>query len=240
MEICSCCGAEAASLPGDHLLLLLAQSLDAERHDIAGLQELRRLHAEAHARRRACGDDITGFEHHELRDIGDDGFHIEDHGLGGARLHTHAVDVEPHVELLHVLDLVGGDKPGTERAEGFATLALHPLAAALDLILALGDVIAEAEAGNHRHRVFLRHIASALADHDGEFHFPISLHRLFRQHHIVIGPADAGASLVEQDGFGGNGSTRLSRVVGIIEPDRDEMADIADASAKPRLAFDQW
>ena len=80
---------------------------------------------------------------------------IEDHGRGVAALALLAVDVEPHVELLRVLDLVLGDEPGAERAEGLAALALGPLPGALDLKDALGDVVGEAIAGDDVERVVL-------------------------------------------------------------------------------------
>src|SRR5438876_6046008 len=42
----------------DDALALVAEPADAERHDVAHPQVLRRLHAEAHAGRRAGGDDV--------------------------------------------------------------------------------------------------------------------------------------------------------------------------------------
>src|SRR5437667_392128 len=41
-----------------HGLLLLAETLDAEAHDVAGLEEALRLHARADAGRRAVGDAV--------------------------------------------------------------------------------------------------------------------------------------------------------------------------------------
>jgi hypothetical protein len=38
-----------------------------------------------------------------------------------------AVDVQPHAQVLAVADLVRGDQPGADRAEGVAALALVPL-----------------------------------------------------------------------------------------------------------------
>src|SRR6185295_11583010 len=53
-----------------HLLLLLAQPLDGEAHDVARLEEhRRRLDAEADARRRARGDDVARQERHVVRDV---------------------------------------------------------------------------------------------------------------------------------------------------------------------------
>jgi len=44
----------------DDLLALLAETLDAERHDVADIEELRRLHAGADAGGRACGEHVAG------------------------------------------------------------------------------------------------------------------------------------------------------------------------------------
>src|SRR4249920_1886190 len=55
------------SLVSDDALLLHAQMLDVERHDVARLQEhRRRLDAEAHPRRGAGGDDVSGKQRHVL------------------------------------------------------------------------------------------------------------------------------------------------------------------------------
>src|SRR5205823_4996901 len=111
-----------------HLLALLAQPIDAERDHVAGVQEFRLgLHAEADARRRAGDDHVARLEREILRAAPDDVPAVEDHGVGVAALALLAVDVEPHVEVLRILDLVLGDEPGPERAEGLAALALGPL-----------------------------------------------------------------------------------------------------------------
>src|SRR6266702_876762 len=51
----------------DDLLALLAEAVDAERHDVADIEEGRRLHAGADAGRGAGGDDVAGLERQELR-----------------------------------------------------------------------------------------------------------------------------------------------------------------------------
>src|SRR5580658_4034097 len=151
-------------LPLHHLLLLLTQPIDAERHHVAGLQERRRLHAEPDARRRAGDDDVARLHDEILRAAPDDVAAVEDHGRGVAALALLAVDVEPHGKLLRVLDLVLGDEPRAKRAEAFAALALGPLPGALDLKHALGHVVGEAIAGDHVKRAVLRQIAAAPAD----------------------------------------------------------------------------
>src|SRR4029077_2166741 len=159
--------------PLHHLLLLLAEPVDAERHHVAGLQERRRLHAEAYARRRAGDDDVARLHDEILRAAPHDVAAVEDHGRGVAALAFLAVDVEPHGELLRVLDLVLGDEPRAERAEGLAALALGPLAGALDLEHALGDVVGEAIAGDDVERLVLAQVWGARADDEAELDFSI-------------------------------------------------------------------
>ena len=82
-------------------------------------------------------------------------------------------------EVLRVLDLVLGDEPRADRAEGLAALALVPLAAAaLDLEDALGHVVAEEIAGDRVLRLVLGEIARALADDDAELDLVVELGRL--------------------------------------------------------------
>src|SRR5713226_1844305 len=69
------------SIPEPHdLAALLAQALDAEADDVAGLQEFRRLLALSDPGRRAGRDHVARLEHHELRHVGDDMRDGEDHG----------------------------------------------------------------------------------------------------------------------------------------------------------------
>src|ERR1700724_459199 len=85
--------AEAWSLlPLHHLLLLLAQPIDAERDHVAGLQELRLgLHAEPDAGRRAGDDDVARLHDEILRAAPDDVAAVEDHGRGIAGMALLAV-----------------------------------------------------------------------------------------------------------------------------------------------------
>jgi hypothetical protein len=73
-------GAPRSGLEPDHLLALLAQPFDAERHHVALLQVERRLHAQAHAGRRAGGDDVAGQQRHEVADVAHQLGDVEDHG----------------------------------------------------------------------------------------------------------------------------------------------------------------
>ncbi len=166
--------------------------------------------------------------------------HAEDHCGGGAGLHALAVHLQPHAELLHVADFVGRDEPGAERAESRAALALHPLSGAFHLVGAFGDVVADAEAGDDIHRLFLRHVRCALANDDGEFDFPIRLFGALRQHHVIVGTNDTGRRLVEQNGLFWNRGARFGRVIREVQAHRNEVANIANAGAEPRPSANQW
>src|SRR5262245_15486060 len=223
-----------------HLLALLAEPVDPERDHVAGLEEFRlRLHAEPHPRRRAGDDDVARLQYEELRAVPDEMAAIEDHRIGVAALALLAVDVEPHVEALRILDLVLGDQPGAERPERLAALAFDPLSGPLDLEHALGHVIGQTVPGHHVERLVLRQVARALADDDAELHLPVELARPLGDDRVVVRPADAGGHLVEDDRLLGDRHAGLGRVVGIVEPDGDEIADPADAGAETGIAVHQ-
>src|ERR1700688_4955509 len=132
----------------DDFLPLLAETFDAERDDVADIEEFWRLHAGADAGRGARGDDVARQQRHEFGDVGHDFRTSENHGRGRSGLAALAFAVEPHRQLLHVGDLVLGYEPGAQRAESVVRLALGPLAEALDLETELGDVVADGIAGD--------------------------------------------------------------------------------------------
>ena len=113
--------------------MLLAQTFNAHNHLIASLEINRRLHAHADARRRSGRDHISRIKLHELRNIGDNMRRAEHHRLCVAVLHAFAIEIEIHVQILHILNLIGCHEPWADRAEGWRTFALHPLATALRL-----------------------------------------------------------------------------------------------------------
>src|SRR5258708_18705253 len=129
-----------AGLPAVHFLLLLAQAVDAQAHLVAGLEELRRgLDAHADARRRARAHHVAGRKRAHVRKIRHQLLHAEDHRAGVPGLLALAIDVQPHGEILRILDLIRGHEPGPERRKGIETLALPPLAAMLELPFAFGN-----------------------------------------------------------------------------------------------------
>src|SRR5574341_280973 len=129
-------------------LALLAQALDAQAHRLPRHQVLGRLLAQAHTGRRAGSDHVAGLQAHEAAQVAHELLHAEPHGAGVAVLEAVAIDLKPQVEVLRVGHVVGRHKPGADRAEGVAALALVPLAAALELVLALRHVVHHAVAGH--------------------------------------------------------------------------------------------
>ena len=90
--------------------------------------------------------------------------------MGRRHLALLAVHVEPHLEILRVLDFVTGDEPRPDRPEGLAAFAFIPLSArAVDLKATLRHVIRQEIARDRAHRLASVEIACALADHDAEF-----------------------------------------------------------------------
>ena len=135
------------------------------------------------------------------------------------------------------LDLVGRHQPGTERTEGRRALALHPVAAALELKLALGHVVGEAVAGDVVHRVVFRRytrrcLPMTMPSSTSQSVFCESL----RNDDVVVRTDDAVRRLVEQDRLGRDWHVRFGGVIGVVEADRDEIAGLADAGADARAA----
>ncbi len=75
---------------------------------------------------------------------------------------------------------------------------------------------------------------AVLADDDAQLDFPVGLQRVLGQIDIVVGADDGAGRLHEQDRLGRDRRAGLGGVVGIVEADADELADLADARADAR------
>src|SRR5687767_1591496 len=82
-----------AGAPGHAGLLLLAETGDAQTHDVAGLEVDVRLLAHADPGGRAGRDHIARTQRHELAAIADQRPDAKDHRLGAAVLEALAVDL---------------------------------------------------------------------------------------------------------------------------------------------------
>ena len=165
--------------------------------------------------------------------MGDDLRHVEDHGARVSGLHALAVDVEPHVEVLRVANLVAGDEPWPDRACAVEALALVPLAGR-HLEGAFRDVVHHAVAGDVVERGCLLDIPGLGADHHAELDFPVEFGGIFRLDDVVVRAVDAGRGLHEHDRLRWNRQPGFLGVVGVVEPDGDELADPHVGHAEPR------
>ena len=106
------------------------------------------------------------------------------------------------------------------------------LASALSLKLTLRNVVHDAVAGDVVERFLLADVLGLLADHEGEFHLPVRLLRRTRNLDVVVGSHDATRRLHEDHRLRWHGQVRFRGMIGIVEADTDELADIADAGAQ--------
>src|SRR5207302_2110099 len=137
-----------------------------------------------------------------------------------------AIDLGPDLKFAGVRHLVGGDDPGTDRAEGVAALALGPLSATLQLVFTLGDVVDHAIAGDVFLRVVHGDVAGLAADHDAELDLVIGFLRALRNDHIVVGAADRGGRLQEEDRLLRDRHSGFLGVQPVLEPDRYDLAHL--------------
>ena len=192
-----------------------------------------RVEAEADARGSAGADHVAGQERHEPAQVAHQRRHVEDHLVGVAALPLLAVDGEPEGELLRVGDLVRCREERAERREGVLALALRPLAAALELVLALRVVVVEGVAGHVRGGVLARHVAGPAADHDRQLHLPVGLHGAAGEDEVVVRAAQRGRGLEEDDRLVGDLRAGLAGVVGVVEADADDLGGPGHAGAEP-------
>src|SRR5207249_8139688 len=130
----------------------------------------------SHSRWGARGYDIAWLEHHELADVGNQRCAVENHRPGVAGLHALAVHVEPHVEVLHICDLIPCDQPRTDGPKGIAALALVPTAPSLVLEVSLGKIVADHITGDVIESGAPVDVRGALANNEAELHLPIHLY----------------------------------------------------------------
>ena len=217
-----------------HDLALAAELLDAQLDDVAGIEKDGvRLDSHADARRRPGGDHVARMQAHELAEVVHEERRLEDHGLGRAVLAPRAVHVQPHGKIRGIADFIGRDQPGTQRAKSIAALALVPLAAALELEGAFGQIVDDAVPGDVPGGIRLADVARHAADHHAELDFPVHLGGAARFQHRVVGSGDAARGLHEHDGFGRNLGAGFGGMIGVVEPDGDEFSDPAHAGAEP-------
>src|SRR5215203_5760442 len=144
------------------------------------------------------------------------------------------------MQILWVRDLVSGNEPGADWAEGVATLALVPLAAPLDLEGALRDVVDDTVPGDMGQGIGLADVLRGPADDDAEFDLPVGLLGAAGDLDVVIRPADCARGLHEEHRLARYWQPRLGSVVRVVQADADELADRSDAWADARRVINTW
>ena len=165
----------------DDPLALRAQHACAERHHVAALEE--NFGAGFMPSPTPCGVPVItrspGSKRHELAQVGDDLRHREDHVGRAALAACSSPLTEPArsgiaLRIRAVRRLVTSHGPiGPEAVEA---LALAPLAVALDLPVALGDVVGQA-IGRRRasgHRMHRRRLRASVAHHEAQLDLPVA------------------------------------------------------------------
>src|SRR5262252_2673472 len=120
-------------LPPNYPLSRFAELIDAEFHNITGLQILGWLHAHRNARGRSGTDDVAGQQRHKLADIAYQRGNIENHLARRASLPIFAIHLQPHAEPMGIRDLIMGCEKRTQGSEGIRTFSFYPLSTALEL-----------------------------------------------------------------------------------------------------------
>ncbi|MGY3121534.1 hypothetical protein ACVWXQ_005471 [Bradyrhizobium sp. S3.14.4] len=103
---------------------------------------------------------------------------------------------------------------------------------------ALGDVVADAIAGDVVQRIGFRDILGAGADDGGDLDFPVELGRAARLFDRIVRAGQRGVGLHEDDRLGRDRGAGFLGVVAVVEADGDEFRDAGDGRAEARLAGD--
>ena len=132
-----------------------------------------------------------------------------------------------------VRDLVSGDEPRSDRAEGVAALALGPLTGPLALQGPFGHIISEEVARNMIESPRLGYILRLRSNHDPELDLPVQLVGAAGSDDVVIGADDRARRFHKHNGLGGRRIARLSRVIDVIKPNTDELSYAAETGSDP-------
>ena len=118
-----------------------AEPLDAHLEHVAGHQELRWVHADAHTRGRPGQHEIARLHGHDRGEVGDELRDAEDQVARPARLPHLAVEDPLDLEVgIDTADLLGRDGDGAHRGAAVPRLARRPLHGVV-LVVAHGEVV---------------------------------------------------------------------------------------------------
>ena len=162
----------------------VAQHADARHLDldhIAGLQEPRRVEADAGPGRGAGRDDVAGLQRRERRKVGDQVGEVEHQVRRRIVLPRFAVDARLHPQVgVAFRELVGRDDPGADRAGGVEVLPLGDVELGVMDPVADGSFVDAGEAADVRGGVRRRDPPAGATDDDADLAFIVELLRLER------------------------------------------------------------
>ena len=170
---------------------------------------------------------------HQFRQVCNNLGDRENHRGGVAGLHAFAIHIQCHIKRLRVGYLVCGDKPRANRPKRVAGFALGPLAGQFCLKMPLGHVIRNAIAGYIIQCGVNTDIFAAFANDHAKLYLPVAMLRMARQHHRVVRTDNRRIGFHEQDRMFGNSHAGLGRMIGIIQPDAQELANRTNTRANP-------
>ncbi|KGS44303.1 hypothetical protein X961_4871 [Burkholderia pseudomallei MSHR5613] len=140
--------------------------------------------------------------------------------------------------MLRVSDFVLCHQPGTNRPECVETLSLVPLGTVFELPFALRHIVDHAIACDVAERISLANVFGLLSDHHSKLDLPIRLGRPTRDFNIVVWTANRTCPFSKYSRLCGDRQIRFCCVIGIVQPNADELAYSTDTRADPWITVD--
>src|SRR5579871_2191936 len=134
-----------------------------------------------------------------------------------------AVDQAAYAERVRIAGLVGRRDPGTDRSVRIERFAENPLRG-LELPGAFGDVVAATIAEYGRRRVRFALVSSLPSNHHDEFGLVVDVLAGARYHNRIEGTIDRRRHLRKPDLVLGLRLLGLFDVIGIVEPNRQDLS----------------
>ena len=163
-------------ISGHHSLFLDAHIFNINRHYVTGFKIYLWIYSETNARWGAGRYYITRLTAHELTNVTDQIIGFKDHCPGIAILITLTVNLQPHIKIIYVFNLIFCYQPWADWSEGVTTFSLVPLTTAnFHLETAFRHIIYNAITSYVVLGVCFIDINTRLAYDNAQFYFPIQL-----------------------------------------------------------------
>src|SRR5579863_456376 len=218
-------------------MLKMANLIDLDPHDVAGLEPFRRLHRARDAAWRAGRNQCPGFQRKDRRKHLDQLETIEDQIARVRMLAQLAVDEGLEFERMRVAQLVGGDDPRSDRPVGIERLAeRHGRRTPLPITHA--DIVDDEIPRDHLARAVAWHMTASAADNESQLALVVERFGGARQMNRIIRRVDATRLFVKKEREGRLLHPSLGDMVGVIEPHREKLGRAAHRRFELHLR--QW